>query len=58
MQGEANRSAVSRLSNLRTINDIIKLAAFQRADSEIKVTENLGSTTFNNTEVISKWLNI
>jgi hypothetical protein len=39
-QGEANRSAVSRLSNLRTINDIIKLAAFQRADSEIKVAEN------------------
>jgi hypothetical protein len=54
MQGETNWSAVSRLSNLRTISDVTKLAPFQRADSEIKVTETLVSTTFNNTEDISK----
>jgi len=53
-QDEAKWFAVLRVLNLRTRSDIIKEASYQMTGSEIKVTENLGSTTFNNTLEIKK----
>jgi hypothetical protein len=57
-QDKAKYFAVLRVSNLRTRSDIIKDSSYLMPGSEIKITENLGSTTFNNTFEIRKQLNV
>jgi hypothetical protein len=57
-QDEAKCFTAFRVLNLSTRSDITKDASYQMTRSEIKVTEILGSTTFNNTVEIMKPPNV